>query len=229
MPVVVWNKSCGSGSGTSWLWFHIRFLTKISRKVGPGIKPQHCLKPRLFYRYLTLCFCKFGFWRGRPLAKWWWLCSATTWWQLSADRIWRKSADWTRGIRLSSSRAMRSPDSSILSAIRVLRVWFLYTNKTEHRTSVPYSLDPHVFGPPGPGSFYQQANIVRKTFIPTVLWLLLDFLSLKNHRSTCMWAYRIRILLSASKNSQKNLHSYCFVASFGLFIFEKSCKCTYKK
>jgi hypothetical protein len=48
----------------------------------------------------------------------------------------------------------------------------------------------HVFGPPGyrsgsiytrygSGSFYQQAKIVRKTLIPTVLLLLLKFLSLK--------------------------------------------------
>jgi hypothetical protein len=29
------------------------------------------------------------------------------------------------------------------------------------------------------------------------------------------------IILSASKNSKKNLDSYCFVTSFGLFIFEK--------
>jgi hypothetical protein len=50
---------------------------------------------------------------------------------------------------------------------------------------------PHVFGPPGSGftsqmygsgsgSFYRQAKIVRKTLIPTVLVLLLNFLSLKN-------------------------------------------------
>ncbi len=32
----------------------------------------------------------------------------------------------------------------------------------------------------GSGSFYHQAKIVRKTRILTVLWLLLDFLSLKN-------------------------------------------------
>ncbi len=32
----------------------------------------------------------------------------------------------------------------------------------------------------GSGSFYHQAKIVRKTLIPPVLWLLLDFLSLKN-------------------------------------------------
>jgi hypothetical protein len=51
--------------------------------------------------------------------------------------------------------------------------------------------------------------------------------------STCFWASRIRIhkselwirirlriLLSSSKNSKKNLSSYCFVTFFGLFIFE---------
>jgi hypothetical protein len=32
---------------------------------------------------------------------------------------------------------------------------------------------------------------------------------------------RIRILPSSSKNSKKSLDSYCFVTSFGLFIFEK--------
>jgi hypothetical protein len=44
--------------------------------------------------------------------------------------------------------------------------------------------DPHVFGPPGygstrqrygSGSFYHRAKIVRKTFIPTILCLLLTF------------------------------------------------------
>ncbi len=39
----------------------------------------------------------------------------------------------------------------------------------------------------------------------------------------------IRILLSSSKTSKKNLDSSCFVTSFGLFIFEKWCKCTLKK
>ncbi len=32
------------------------------------------------------------------------------------------------------------------------------------------------------------------------------------------------ILLSSSKNSKKNLDSYCFVNSLWLFIFEKECK-----
>jgi hypothetical protein len=49
--------------------------------------------------------------------------------------------------------------------------------------------DPHVFGPPGSGSiiqryrsgsFYYQAKVVRYTFIPAVLWLLFELLSLKN-------------------------------------------------
>jgi hypothetical protein len=51
-------------------------------------------------------------------------------------------------------------------------------------SSVP---DPPVFGPSGSvgqgywsGSFYHQAKNVRKPLIPTVLWLLLVFLSLKN-------------------------------------------------
>ncbi len=44
--------------------------------------------------------------------------------------------------------------------------------------------DPHVFGPPGSGSisqrygsgsFYHHAKIVRKTLIPTILWLFLNF------------------------------------------------------
>ncbi len=29
--------------------------------------------------------------------------------------------------------------------------------------------DPHVFGPPGSGSFYHHATIVRKTSIPSIL------------------------------------------------------------
>jgi hypothetical protein len=49
------------------------------------------------------------------------------------------------------------------------------------RSSVedPDPSDPF-FGPPGSGSFYHQAKIIRKTLIPPVLRLLFDFLSLKN-------------------------------------------------
>ena len=57
-------------------------------------------------------------------------------------------------------------------------------------SSVP-DPDPHVFGPSGSGSisqryesgsgsFHHQTKIARKTLIPIILQLLLDFLSLKN-------------------------------------------------
>ncbi len=67
-------------------------------------------------------------------------------------------------------------------------------------------LDPYVFWPPGSGSisrryvigsgsgsFYHQAKIVSKTLIPTVLWLLYDFLSLKND-----------VNVASKSNKQKN-------------------------
>jgi hypothetical protein len=72
--------------------------------------------------------------------------------------------------------------------------------------------DPNVFGPPGSGSisqmywpgsrsgsFYHQANIIRKTLIPTVLWLLLDFLSLKND-----------VNVPSKSNKQKNFFNSFF-------------------
>ncbi len=70
--------------------------------------------------------------------------------------------------------------------------------------------DPYVFGPPGSesvstrsrsgsGSFYHQAKIVRKTLIPTVLWLLYDFLSLKND-----------VNLAPRSNKQKNTENIFF-------------------
>jgi len=37
------------------------------------------------------------------------------------------------------------------------------------------------------------------------------------------------LLLSSCKNCKKNLDSYCFCDYFCLFIFEKLCKCTFKK
>ncbi len=51
--------------------------------------------------------------------------------------------------------------------------------KQKSSVADPDPPDPHVFGPPGSGSFYHQAKIVRKTLIPTALWLLFHFLSLK--------------------------------------------------
>ncbi len=45
--------------------------------------------------------------------------------------------------------------------------------------------------------------------------------------SECFWA--IRILLSSSKNTKKNLDFFCFVTSLWLFIIEEWCNCTFKK
>ncbi len=62
---------------------------------------------------------------------------------------------------------------------------------------------PYLFGPPGSGSnstrsgsgsFYHQAKIVRKTFIPAVLFLLYNLLSLKNN-----------VNVASKSNKQKNL------------------------
>jgi hypothetical protein len=62
--------------------------------------------------------------------------------------------------------------------------------KTVDTTVADPDQDPHVFGPPGSGStsqryrsgsgsFYHHAKIVRKTLIPTILWLFLTFYRLK--------------------------------------------------
>jgi hypothetical protein len=52
------------------------------------------------------------------------------------------------------------------------------------------------FGPPGSGSLYHHAKIVKKTLIPTVLWLLYDFLSLKND-----------VNIPSKSNKQKNFRN----------------------
>jgi hypothetical protein len=51
-----------------------------------------------------------------------------------------------------------------------------------------------------------------------------------------IWIHRIHMFFwgllnpdPSSKTNKKNLDSYCFVTSFGLFFFEKLCKCTFKK
>jgi hypothetical protein len=71
----------------------------------------------------------------------------------------------------------------------------------------PDPSNPYVFGPPGfgsvfisqrhgsrSGSFYHQATKVRKTLIPIVLLLLVDFLSLKND-----------VNVPSKSNKQKNV------------------------
>ncbi len=71
------------------------------------------------------------------------------------------------------------------------------------------------FGPPGsgslfinqrywsgsdPGSFYHQAKIVKETLIPTVLWLLVDFLSVENN-----------VNVPSKSNKQKNIFLISFL------------------
>ncbi len=65
--------------------------------------------------------------------------------------------------------------------------------------------DPHVFGPPGSGSgsFYHHAKIVRKSLIPTILWLFLTFylwkMMLKNSFLLASWRSMTKISGSGSR------------------------------
>ncbi len=108
--------------------------------------------------------------------------------------MWRLSPGSSRRRRRISS----SPPKSARSSSRGTKVTqptlcafvFLVISVPDPNPDPP---DPHVIGPPGsvsfsqwygPGSgfwsFYHQAKIGGKTLIPIVLWLLLDFLFLKN-------------------------------------------------
>jgi hypothetical protein len=71
------------------------------------------------------------------------------------------------------------------------------------QTSVPDpdSPDPHVLRPPGSGS----RSLVRGVDPDPDPYI---------------------ILLSSSKNSKKSIDSYCFVTTFGLFIFENDVNVT---
>jgi hypothetical protein len=105
---------------------------------------------------------------------------------------------WTLGLR------PRSSFSGIPAALRIFVHLMVvavcahigHTKLQEILIYAPSVADPdpnpHVFGPPGSGSisqrygfgfgsgsFYRQAKIIRNTLIPTALWLLFDFLSLK--------------------------------------------------
>ncbi len=69
------------------------------------------------------------------------------------------------------------------------------------------SVRTYVFGPSGSistryrsGSFYHQAKVVRKTLTPTVLWLLFDFLSLKDDVN------------GASKSNRQNKNNFLLLS-----------------
>jgi hypothetical protein len=55
------------------------------------------------------------------------------------------------------------------------------TNQLSKTSGPTCVADPDVFWPPESGFFYHHAKIVRKTLISTVLWLLYDFLYVKNY------------------------------------------------
>ncbi len=112
---------------------------------------------------------------SRSWDRWWTCCGWKRWRRRSVRRGWRSCPG------LPPSVATQEP---LNTQVKV---------KTSVADSDP---DPHVFGPPGSGStsqryrsgsysrsgsgsFYHHAKIVRKTLIPTILWLFL-FLSLKN-------------------------------------------------
>ncbi len=88
-----------------------------------------------------------------------------------------------------------------LLSIFMFGLFMLYGSVANPNPDPP---DPHVFGPPGSGSgpgsgsFCHQAKIVRKTLIPTALWPLFDFLSLK-----MMQAYIQKVI--SKKTCLKNL------------------------
>jgi hypothetical protein len=120
---------------------------------------------------------------------------------------------------------------------------------------VPYALgsvadpdppEPHVFGPPGSGSFYHHAKIVRKTLIPTILWLLCTVPSKSNkpvlrvsdpypdlHGSALIWVagsgtgsafkLRIRIRIQKGKNNPKKWKKFpnFHVFKYWMFSFEQ--------
>ncbi len=84
------------------------------------------------------------------------------------------------------------PDEDVAGP-RAARLHIRIFQNIIRNTSVahPDPSDPYVYGSPasrsgsisqryGSGSFHHHAKIVIKTLIPTVLRLLLDFLSLKN-------------------------------------------------
>jgi hypothetical protein len=69
----------------------------------------------------------------------------------------------------------------------------------------------------------EQWQKLRHGSVPSIVsWIQI--------RIRILWASlsRSRILLSSSKNSKKNLYSFCFVTSLWLFILEKWCKCSSK-
>ncbi len=122
-------------------------------------------------------------------------------WLTHVWRIFQRSRSWTSRTARSRTRAPLPSQSDAWSLDPPTptppsssRFNFQFMGCGSIPDPDPFPSDPHVFGPPRSGSFYHQAIIVRKTLIPSVLWLLLDFLSLKND-----------VNVPSNSNKQKNL------------------------
>ncbi len=113
-----------------------------------------------------------------------WHCPFNFWKDLTESSCWHSDPDCITDIRRIQVR------NFAFSSIKRFIVLFSVADPNPDLDPP----DPHVFGPPGSGSgsisqrygsrsgsgsFYHQAKKVRKTLIPTSLWLLFDFLSLE--------------------------------------------------
>ncbi len=82
-----------------------------------------------------------------------------------------------------------------------------------------------------PNKFYscQNAVVLDSVADPSRIRRIRMFWASRIHIHWYEGGSGFRILLFSSKNSKKNLDSFCFVTSLWLFIFEKECKCSFKK
>ncbi len=105
--------------------------------------------------------------------------------------VWRHQRAWFQTearVQLSTSASRRWGGAHLPSLNTRIKKFFVtrYSVTRQSVYSFNYNLCPGPKRMPdsmqccGSGSFYHQTKIVRNTFIPTALWLLYDFLSLKN-------------------------------------------------
>jgi hypothetical protein len=64
---------------------------------------------------------------------------------------------------------------NVINKLQGFLLYFYLETSVADPDPNPDPPDPHVFGPPGSGSFYHHAKSIRKTLIPTILRLFLTF------------------------------------------------------
>ncbi len=112
-------------------------------------------------------------------------CGALAWawpWSCSPRLAWwdsRSSGSERFQARFACPRICTSRDSVIKGTIDNVDWGFFFNEPALSSVGNPDTYVSTRYGS-GSGSFYHQAKMVRKTFIPPVLGLLYDFLSLKN-------------------------------------------------